>query len=409
MRISNIQIFDSALRNILNAQSQVQRTQEQLASGKRVLTPADDPPAAALALRVEQEIALGEQFVRNVDVAQRDLNQEEVQLTSVENILFRLRELVIQSGDGAFSNSERASIITEAQALRESLIGIGNSQLANGEFLFSGFQGDTQPFVTRATGAVEYQGDQGRRFLQISPGVDVEVRDNGRKLFVDIAAANNTFVSRVNALNTGTGDIDTGRIVDQATFDAIFPDDLIITFDNPPSTFSVAQRDHVTGILTPVIAAQPYVAGQAITIGGVEFHIIGTPAIGDEFIIESSTSQSLVDTVQRFITGLQASPDTPAGSIERTRVIAETLNNLDSAEVHIFAARGELGSRLNAIDLAREEHLSVELANREALSDLTDLDFNEAVSNLSFQSFILEAAQQSFARISNLSLFNFLH
>lgn len=408
MRISSSLIFDSALRSIVNAQRETQRTQEQIASGKRVLTPADDPPAASLALRVEQEIALGEQFLRNADVAERDLREEEAQLESVENILFRLREIVVQSGDGALSATERQAIISEAIALRQSLIGIGNAQLANGEYLFSGFQGEAQPFVARPSGAVDYLGDEGRRFLQLGSGVDVEVRDNGRGLFVDIAAANNSFITRVGELNTGTADIDTGRIVDQALYDTVFPDDLVISFTGP-NTYDVAQRDNATGVVAPpFLVGQPYVAGQPISVQGVEFTIVGAPAVGDEFVIESSSTQALEKTIQRFIDGLLASPDDQAGNDERARVIAETLNNLDNAEEHVFSARSELGSRLRAVEQSRDGHQSLEVINREVLSDLTDLNFDEAISDLTFQSFILKAAQQSFARIADLSLFNFL-
>ena len=128
----------------------------------------------------------------------------------------------------------------------------------------------------------------------------------------------------------------------------------------------------------------------------------------DEFVVESATNQSLITTLQRFAAGVGQSPETPAGSAERALAIAETLNNLDQAENHIFGKRAQLGSRLNSIDSTRGHQESFALINEEVLSDLTDLDFNEAISRLTFQSFILEAAQQSFAKISNLSLFNFL-
>ncbi len=407
MRISSGQIYQSALDNILRAQRETLRSQEEVSSGKRVLSPADDPPAATLALRIEQDIARSEQYLRNVEVAERDLRQQESQLQAVENILFRLRELTIQAGDGALSTNERQSLIAEAEALADQLVGIGNSQLANGEYLFSGFQGDTVPFVRRSTGVVEYRGDDGRRFLQINSSVDVEVRDNGRKLFVDVPAANNNFVTRVSSANTGSADIDVGRVVDQAAWDAVFPDDLVVTFTGP-ATYDISQRDRVTGALTPITVGAAYVDGQTITAAGAEFTIVGAPAAGDEFVLQASNRQSLVSSVQRLIAGLRAAPDTPVGNTERARVVAETLNNLDRAESQIFEARAELGSRLNAVDLAREDQAQTELLNREILSEVIDVDFNEAVSNLSFQSFVLQAAQQSFTRIANLSLFNFL-
>jgi flagellar hook-associated protein 3 FlgL len=408
MRISSLQVFASGLRGITDAQSSVARTQAEISAGRRVLTPADDPAAASLALRIEQEKALDAQYQRNGEVAERDLRLEESQLQSVEEILFRLRELVIQAGDGALSVTEREAIISEANARREELVGLFNTRAANGEYLFAGFQGNTQPFVTRGAGAVDYAGDEGRRFLQLAPGVEVEVRDNGRELFVDVPSANNTFRTLIGTANAGTGDITTGRIVDQAAFDAVYPDDLVLTFGNPPNTFTVASRDHATGALVPLLGAQPWVPGQVITVAGAEFTIAGAPAAGDSFVIEASRTQSILDTVQRFVDGLRAGPDTPAGATERARVIAETLDNLDRAEQHVIGARSALGSRLNVVESTREEQSAVELINEKALSDLVNVDYEEAISRLSFQSFVLEAAQKSFARVAGLSLFNLL-
>lgn len=408
MRISNLQIFSEGLRNILDAQRAVARTQEELATGRRVITPADDPSAAALALKIEQDQALTRQYLVNIDVAERELSQEETQLQGVESILIRLRELAILAGNDALTNSERQAIISEAEERRDELLGIFNTRAASGEYLFSGFQGKTRPFVERPYGAVDYVADEGRRYLQIAPAVDVEVRDDGKGLFVDIPAANKTFQTRPLASNTGQADIDTGRIVDQALFDAVYPDDLVISFDNPPDTYSVSRRDNVSGAVTPLVSGQPYTSGEAIEIEGVEVRIAGTPAAGDGFVIGSSPSQSLLATVQRFVDGLRAAPDTPAGSEERARVVAETLDNLDLTEQHVTGARAEIGSRLNVVDSVREQNLDLELLGQELLSDLVAVDFEEAASRLSFQITVLQAAQQSFVAISNLSLFNFL-
>jgi len=74
----------------------------------------------------------------------------------------------------------------------------------------------------------------------------------------------------------------------------------------------------------------------------------------------------------------------------------------------ILEVQADLGARMNSIDSTRNLHVDLELQAQEVLSKVRDLDFAEAVSRLSFQSFLLEAAQQSFVRVSGLSLFNAL-
>ncbi|MBP8926247.1 MAG: flagellar hook-associated protein FlgL [Pseudomonadales bacterium] len=408
MRISSLQVFNEGVRQMNDAQLAVQRTQAEIASGKRVITPADDPSAAALALQIEQSLALNAQYQRNADFAERDLRQEETQLEAVENVLFRLRELAVLAGNGGLSAAERGSIVIEAEQKHEQLLGILNTRTASGDYMFAGATGGRMPFVERDNGAVGYAGDQGQRRLAVAPGVEVPVSDSGRKLFVDVPAANQNFTAHGTASNTGTGDIGTGRVVDQAAFDALFPDDLVMIFDNPPTSYSVVRRNHATGTQTVFASAQPFVTGEIITLAGTETRITGSPAAGDRFRINSTPTQPLLDTVQRFIDGLKASSDTTAGVAERARVVAETLGNLDLAEQSVFGSRAELGTRLSLVDDLRAEQQDEALIQQGLLSDTVDVDFNEAVSRLAFQNFVLQAAQQSFAKIANLSLFNFL-
>ena len=107
-RISLTQIFSRGLNGILNVQSQVVKTQQQVSSGQRVLTPADDPIAAARILQLESEQARTAQYQKNIAGATTSLDLEESQLDVVGNILIRVRELAIQAGDGGLFK-ERAA------------------------------------------------------------------------------------------------------------------------------------------------------------------------------------------------------------------------------------------------------------------------------------------------------------
>lgn len=408
MRISSMHIFNTGVRHITNAQAEVARAQEQISSGKRVLTPADDPAAAALALGIRQEQARSAQYQRNADLAESDLQQQDAQLDAVENVLLQLREFALQAGNGTLSVNERRTIVAGIEQAGQQLLSIFNTRSAYGDYLFAGFSGDTQPFVQSAAGRVDYAGDDGERRVTIGSGLEVQSRNSGRELFVDIPAAANTFVTRIAAGNSGSGDISVGRIVDQAAYDAVYPDDLVVRFG--AGSYQVDRIDRATGAASVVLPPQPYADGAplSITVAGAEVRITGSPAPGDEFVLEASATQALMLTVSRLADGLRNIPDTEAGAIERQRVVAEALNGIERSEQSVTASRASLGPRLNLLDDARAEQSALDLINDEALSDLVDLDFDEAASRLSFQSFVLEAAQQSLAKIANLSLFNFL-
>jgi flagellar hook-associated protein 3 FlgL len=409
MRIASSQIYESGLKGIQERQASVARTQAEISAGKKLLTPADDPAAATLAERIQQEAASSDQYLRNIDVAERELRQEETQLSGVEDVLYRLRELFVSAGDAAYGVSERGNIASELEAKAIELQGLFNAQGAGGEYIFGGYKGSSAPFVTRPGGAVEFTGDTGQRFLQVSTGIDIAVRDNGKYLFDDIPAANKTFITRVGVGNAGDGNITTGRLYDQAAWDAVYPDDVVLRFDEPlgPNSFSVVRRDNVTGAETP-ISTQTFASGSVVRVAGAEFQIIGSPAAGDEFVLEASNTQPLITTIQRMAAALRSTDETPLGNTERSAAIAEGLANLGSAESQVFAGRADLGSRLDLIDSARGQQEQSKLINQELLSKVQDLDYNEAISRLSFQSFVLEAAQKSLAKIAGVSLFDYL-
>jgi len=411
MRISSMQIYITGVRNILNAQADVARTQEEISVGKRVLTPADDPAGATLALGIGQELARSAQYQRNADLAESDLQQQDVELEAVEYLLLQLQDLALQAGSPAVSQAELATIVAGIEQAEKQLLSIFNARSsAYSDYLFAGFSGDTQPFVQSAAGRIDYAGDDGERRVTIGSGLEVQSRNNGRELFVDIPAAANTFVTRIAAANTGSGDISAGRIVDQAAYDAVYPDDLVVRFGVTPGTYQVDRIDRATGALSTVLPPQPYVDGEplTITVAGAEVGIVGSPAPGDEFVLEASATQPLLLTVQRLADGLRNIPDTPAGAAERARVVAEELKGIGQAQQSVTTSRASLGPRLNLLDDARAEQAALDLINDETLSDLVDLDYNEAASRLSFQTFVLEAAQQSLVKIANLSLFNFM-
>src|SRR5690625_4390819 len=99
MRVSTSQIYNLAAVSMTKAQAAVNKTSEQMNSGKRVLSPADDPVAATTILRLNQELARAEQFDKNISVAEHALNQEELALDAIANLLTRVKDLSVRRSE----------------------------------------------------------------------------------------------------------------------------------------------------------------------------------------------------------------------------------------------------------------------------------------------------------------------
>jgi len=410
MRIATLQTFNLGLNAILDNQEAVNRTQQQVSSGRRVLTPADDPIASTKILQLQQDLAQRDQYDRNMTAAENRLNLEEATLSSVTDALTRIQELTVNAGSGTLTIADRQAISAEIGQLEDHLAALFNTKDPNGEYIFAGFKGAAPPFQEQANGRYEYQGDEGQRYLSIGDTTRVATGDNGKKLFVDVRAAKDTFTTAVNPLNTGTTQVNAGFVVDEEAYAEFYPDDVVITF-NPESALSppganFTVRRASDGRVMEGMFEMPYREGAELTVAGISLKINGIPEPGDEVLAKSTPKQSITDTVFRLRQGLDTLQDNPVDSATLEILIEDTLNNLSNAQTSVSEVRSQLGARLNVVDNARSLSEDVRLVSQEVLSELADVDFAEAVSRLSLQSFLLEAAQQSYTTISRLSLFN---
>ncbi len=409
MRFSHIQLFNQSLRSFNDLQAGNIKIQEQISSGRKVLLPSDDPIASARIQQLQDELAQIGQFKQNISTIELRLSAQEVQIGSAENIVIRLRELAIRAGNASTTQQDRQAIATEVEQMRDELLSLANSRDGSGKYIFSGFQSDNPPYQKDPTDKVQYVGDEGARSLRISASTSLSMTTKAREIFTDVPSLGNTFAVTADPANTSLppAKIEPLGIVNQTTFDATFasyPDDYIVEFDDPPTSFNVTRRSD-GGVENLAI---PYTSGDPITVNGRQFAVTGVPAAGDRFVVESRSTTSVFESIDTLIEGLDSLGDTGPESIELSNLVGEALQSFDNSLNQMLRARTSIGARLNVLENTENIHLDVELISQRTLSEIRDLNYEEAVTRLAQQSFVLEAAQQSFSRIANLSLFNFL-
>ncbi|HTF97331.1 MAG TPA: flagellar hook-associated protein FlgL [Cellvibrio sp.] len=285
MRVSTSQIYTIASLGMGQAQSAVTKTQEQIATGKKVLSPADDPVAATAILRLNQELARTEQYGKNINMAESSLNLEESTIQTVVDLVQRMREQAVKAGNTAvFTAADYKAIAAEVDTRIAELVNLQNTRNASGQYIFAGYQGDTKPFVGDIGGNYSYKGDEGQLRLQASTSVTVAVSDSGKKLFVDIPSGHQTFNTTASASNKSTPPavISVGEVIDQDEFNRLYPEDLQITFSKNGSAVNFTVTERSTGkILLPT---QLFVAGEDIEVAGARFKIMGNPHPGEPAI-----------------------------------------------------------------------------------------------------------------------------
>ena len=186
MRISTSWIFQQGVNAMLDQQTTLAKTQQQLATGKRILAPSDDPSASTRVLELDQLIDTSKQYQRNSDYAETRLKLEETVLAGVGDVLQRIRELAVRAINDTLSAADRKAIAVEVHTNLDGLLQLSNSKDATGEYLFSGYKTGTQPFSDNGAGNYSYDGDQGERSLQIGPTRQVSVGDSGDNVFMKV-------------------------------------------------------------------------------------------------------------------------------------------------------------------------------------------------------------------------------
>ena len=183
MRISTQTLFDSGAARIGELQSSLARTQQQIGTGRRILTPADDPIAAARALEVTQSQSINTQYGVNRQHAKSSLGAVEGTLSSVTSLLQDVKTTVIAAGNGTLNDVDRGFLATELRGRFEALLGLANSRDAQGNYLFSGFQTATPPFTETTPGVVQYAGDLGQQLLQVDATRQIAASSPGQTVF----------------------------------------------------------------------------------------------------------------------------------------------------------------------------------------------------------------------------------
>ncbi|MEW5904725.1 MAG: flagellar hook-associated protein FlgL [Pseudomonadota bacterium] len=403
MRISTSTLFTESITSMQQMQSNLAKTNLQMASGQKMLSPADDPAAAARAIELRQSDASNTQLANNRAAASNILQLEDGVLSGAVTVMQDLKALGVEMGGVMTNVTSMKGLATTLRGRLQELQSLANSTDGIGNYLFSGAQGKVQPFATTAAGVV-YQGDDVPRQIQVGQSRQMPITDSGADVFMRIRNGNGSFQTTAAAANTGTGLVSQGQVL-TAPYNG---NSYRISFTSP-TTFDIT--DITAGAPgTAVATAQPYVSGQAITFNGIQLSVSGAPATGDTFDVKPSANQSVFDTLNQFIALADAPPAVgdSVGIAKFQQSLQNVMSSLNAGLNNVLAVRATVGGRLNELDSLQATGDSMGLQFKNSLSKIQDTDYIQAASDFNRQQLALQAAQQSFAKVGQLSLFSYL-
>lgn len=191
MQIGTAYLFDRGTRQMSGLAVEASRLQAQIATGKRIQAPSDDPVAAGRVARLEMSDADDARYLDNLTLAASVLGTADRTLESVETQLQRARELAVRASNDTMNTNDRAAIATELRAIVDDLFRLANTTDIRGGALFGGATtGDA--FVRAADGTISFAGVGEAPPIPIGAQATVQTNDNGQRIFGNIPAGAGT-------------------------------------------------------------------------------------------------------------------------------------------------------------------------------------------------------------------------
>jgi len=401
MRLSTAGMHRSSIDAILEQQVKLSKTQNQVATGRKFQSAAEDPIGYARASGLDRKLADNAQYGRNANIIQSRLSYEEQTLADMTSVLQSARDSALAGANATLGQSERRMIATQVRQNLAALMDMANRQDGNGEFLFAGTSTATRPFAQGASGVI-YQGDQTTRQIRISSTQSLADVHAGVDAFMGIAERNGVFRTTVSAANTGNATISAGTVTNATAW---VPDNYTLQFTSATDWQVVDDTAP-----TPVVVASGtgFTSGQSISFLGVSVAVTGAPAANDSFGIAPAQKTDVFAMLDELARTLEADPAIAGSEAAFQAQTGAALLNLDAALDRVVSVRAEVGTRLQAIDTAEEFRASEEVDLQALLSDIRDVDYASAISKLNQQYTSLQAAQAAYSKIGQLSLFDYL-
>lgn len=396
MRISTSQMFNQSINSVLDKQTATSKILDQLSSGKKVNTAGDDPVASVGIDNLNQQNALVDQFMKNIDYAKNRLGLSESKLGTAETLVASTREQVIRAINGGLSESERQMIADELKGTLEELVAVANTKDESGNYIFAGFETGKQPFAFDSAGNMIYSGDNGAREAVIASGVTIATNIPGDNAFMNGPSGLGDYSANYLASQVGEFSVDSAKITNPGTY----VEDTY-TFTMVGANLEV--RDSSTTLVTTEVGFDPT---NPISFNGMEVKLDGMPAAGDSFSITPQSEVSIFDTINQAISLLEDpnKVNTPQGVSE----LAQILNNIDSGVNQISIARSATGNSLKSIESYSTHHVDEKLVNSSTLSMLEDLDYASAITEFEKQQLALNAVSSVFSKVGSVSLFDYI-
>ena len=400
MQISTQQFFDRSLRNMQETQSDAAKTNEQLSTGKALIRPSDDTDKLRTIGNLERAINKVQSYNNNVDHLINRYATEEGALTSASDILIRAKELAIQASNATMSSEDRKIVAIEVAGLKAELLALANSKDVNGRAMFGGAKTSSDPFVADADGKINYQGDSRQTMIEVSENRQLPKNRSGLEVFSGVTRLEDDGQTKRVDFFAVLADFEESLVAEQKTQITVAPTELAA--DTGELTINGVQISRAED--RPTLAELVRLINDETARTNVQAEI---DADGN-LVLENAPGYEIDNIVFADAPGALTTISGIATPSVDSRLMERSISEVGNLHDNISIALGRIGSEVNNAEHQKDINLDSEVRLKQFKSSEVDVDFAEAVSRFNAELARLEAAQASFAKLSQLSLFEYI-
>lgn len=394
-RISSFHNYQAVQNDMRRQEGKIHQNHAQLASGKQLNKPSDDPMASHYIQSISQQNTQIEQYLEGISLSRNRLNHEEVLLDNAEQFTDSAKRNVMEMINGSLSPQDRDAKALEMRELMSNFLNLVNVQDESGNYIFAGNKPKNQPFFLGADGRVSYIGDDHQRKMKIASNIEVPLNDPGSQVFMQIPNPQGHYIGNYQ-LSEGSELLleraENRNSSDSATYSVEFVDMGDGSFGYQLSQNGIAVQQDI------------YDPSVGIRYQELSIQLKGQINKGDQITLTRQETFSVFDSLQDAIS--QASGSVSDASV--TAQLHQITEQLSAAFNHLGTQRTEVGTRLNTLDVQENQHKDFQLSLAQSKSSFEDLDYSKAVIEFSENSRALQASQAAFGKTKDLTLFNYL-
>ncbi|ETJ19566.1 Flagellar hook-associated protein 3 [human gut metagenome] len=409
-RITNSMLVKNYMTNTNRNLNNMQTLQNQLSSGKSINRPSDNPYKASRSMQLYTEIDANKQYNENIKDISNWLDTTDTALDQMNNVLSRMRELMVTAGNGAYGPDEKKAIQDEIKELQNQMCQIMNTNF-DGAYIFGGTKSTSKPVMIDENGQIAYCDKNGNAVYKTDDGVKINLKDSisstdGKKNINSIEKRDDDIL--INVVDNTDPDNPVESTIGPISMKKA--DGTLKTNEELENEMNAQLGDFPTDTSKKITSTIP--SFNTIDQIGSDLKVEVSQGVFIEYNInaedileftDSKTGEKInvVEVLNDIIANLGED-----GDIDK--VTNENLGKMDSIISNLLQNRSKVGAMTNRMESAESKNEQENLNMTDILSKTEDIDFTEKMMEYAVMQTVYMASLQVSAKVLPTTILDYI-